>query len=226
VLQDGGVALAITAPAGARVFVDDVAVAEPVPTTLRDLGPGPHRIAVVAADGTRYDVPYVPPAPELSVQTTPTGAAVSIDGAPLGLTPLSSDRIPPGNHELVVRLDGHKPLKQIVQGLQAGERRVVQLALEPTRAVAPPRPSTPGTTPATTTNTTAAECFGSLTLDTDPWSKVSIDGEPFGTTPLVVRRIKAGPHRVRFENEGAGIDVTRTVTAQCDVPVKLRLPLK
>jgi hypothetical protein len=235
VLQDGGVALAITAPVGARVFVDDVAVAEPVPTTLRDLGPGPHRIAVVTADGTRIEVPYAPPAPELSVQTTPAGAAVSIDGAPLGLTPLSSDRIPPGNHELVVRLDGHKPLKQIVQGLQAGERRVVQLALEPTKAMAPPRAggatttttATAGaTTTNSTTNTTAAECFGSLTLDTDPWSKVSIDGEPFGTTPLVVRRIKAGPHRVRFENEGAGIDVTRTVTAQCDVPVKLRLPLQ
>jgi serine/threonine-protein kinase len=224
-LQDDGVSLEISAPAGARVFIDDVEQKERVPTTLRTLTPGTHHIVVLGQDGVRVDVPYTPPPPRLSVTTTPPGAAVTIDGAPLGLTPLSTDNVPPGNHELMLRLDGHKPLKELVADLQGGELRAVERTLE--KAPLLVRPTT--STTATTTNapsTPAGDCYGALTLDTTPWSKVTIDGDPYGTTPLYVRRIKAGTHKVVFENEAEGLKVTRSVTTKCDEPVKVKFPLK
>jgi serine/threonine protein kinase len=226
VLGDDGVSLELTAPLGARVFVDDALQPGRVPLTLRGLSPGPHRIVVVGDDGGRVDVPYVPPAPRLSITTTPPGAAVTVDGAPLGMTPLSTDGVPPGNHELVLRLDGHKPLKEIVGDLQAGERRALERTLEKAQAVAArPAPSTT-TASAPEPSSPAAECFGALTLDTTPWSKVTIDGDPYGTTPLYVRRIKGGVHKVVFENEAEGLKVVRSVTTKCDEPVKLKFPLK
>ena len=225
VVADDGVSIELAAPEGARVFVDDKEHPGRVPTTVRGLSPGPHRIVVVADDGTRIDVPYEAPAPRLSVTTTPPGAAVTVDGAPLGLTPLSTDRVPPGNHELVLRLDGHKLVKELVSDLQAGEVRSLSRALE---KLAAPARVTPTTTSAPTAApaTAVAECFGALTLDTTPWSKVTIDGDPYGTTPLYVRRIKGGAHKVVFENEAEGIKASRSVTTKCDEPVKLKFTLK
>jgi tRNA A-37 threonylcarbamoyl transferase component Bud32 len=220
-IADDGVSVELTAPVGARVLVDDREQPGRLPTTLRGLTPGPHKIVVVTDDGTKIDVPYAPPAPRLVVTTTPPAAAVTIDGAPLGLTPLSTDRVPPGNHELVLRLDGHKLVKERVGDLQAGEARSLSWTLEKLTPREPPdQPSPPPPPPPTT------ECFGALTLDTTPWSKVTIDGDPYGTTPLFVRRIKGGSHKVVFENEAEGIKATRTITTKCDEPVKLKFPLK
>jgi serine/threonine-protein kinase len=226
VLADDGVSVELSAPVGARVFVDDKEQPGRVPTVVRGLSPGPHRIVVVGDDGTKIEVPYAAPAPRLSVTTTPAGAAVTVDGAPLGLTPLSTDRVPPGNHELVLRLDGHKPLKEVVSDLQAGEARALARTFEKLALVT--RPTTPTTAATTTTPTPMppTECFGALTLDTTPWSKVTIDGDPYGTTPLFVRRIKGGAHKVVFENEAEGLKTARTVTTKCDEPVKLKFTLK
>jgi serine/threonine-protein kinase len=227
VLGDDGVSVELSAPVGARVLVDDQEQPGRVPLTVRGLSPGPHRIVVVGDDGVKIDVPYEAPAPRLSVTTTPPGAAVTVDGAPLGLTPLSTDRVPPGNHELVLRLDGHKPIKEFVGELQAGELRTLARTFE--KLAAQPRPTTTTTTAGTTPPpppAPAAECFGALTLDTTPWSKVTIDGDPYGSTPLYVRRIKGGVHKVVFENETEGLKTTRSVTTKCDEPVKLKFTLK
>jgi serine/threonine-protein kinase len=59
--------------------------------------------------------------------------------------------------------------------------------------------------------TTAAE-DGFLTLQTTPWTQVSIDGEPEGSTPLFKLRLRAGKHTLHLVNEQAGIDVTRNLT--------------
>lgn len=46
---------------------------------------------------------------------------------------------------------------------------------------------------------------GVMTLDTVPWSKVVIDGEVRGTTPLFRVKLMPGQHTVRFLNDGAGL---------------------
>jgi serine/threonine protein kinase len=221
VLNEDGVTFELLAPAGAKVIVDDVEQNGRLPLTLRGLSPGGHRIVVVLGDGTRIDVPYAPPPPRLSITTTPAGAAVTIDGAPLGLTPLTTDAVPPGNHEVVLRLEGYKLVKEVVTDLKGGEQRPITQTLEKASFK-----GTSPTTPSGTATTTATECFGALTLDTTPWSKVNIDGDPYGTTPLFVRRIRGGAHKVVFENEGEGLKVTRTVTTKCDEPVKLKISLR
>ncbi len=46
---------------------------------------------------------------------------------------------------------------------------------------------------------------GVMTLDTVPWSKVLIDGEVRGTTPLFRVKLLAGQHTVTFVNDSAGL---------------------
>jgi hypothetical protein len=49
------------------------------------------------------------------------------------------------------------------------------------------------------------ETPGLLTLDTQPWTRVTIDGEVRGTTPLWKVRLMPGEHTIEFRNERAGI---------------------
>lgn len=49
------------------------------------------------------------------------------------------------------------------------------------------------------------ETPGLLTLDTQPWTRVTIDGEVRGTTPLWKVRLMPGPHVIEFSNERANI---------------------
>ena len=52
---------------------------------------------------------------------------------------------------------------------------------------------------------------GFLSLNTNPWTEVNIDGEPYGVTPLFKIRLKSGPHRLTLTNPQAGINNTRTI---------------
>jgi serine/threonine-protein kinase len=42
-------------------------------------------------------------------------------------------------------------------------------------------------------------------VQTRPWSKVSIDGRPVGTTPLMNVPLSAGSHTLTFTNDDFGI---------------------
>lgn len=53
---------------------------------------------------------------------------------------------------------------------------------------------------------------GFLTLRTNPWCEVTIDGTPAGTTPLVKYRLAAGPHKVELVNEKVGARAKLTVS--------------
>ena len=51
----------------------------------------------------------------------------------------------------------------------------------------------------------AAPGTGTLRVQTRPWSKVSIDGRPVGTTPLMNVPLSAGSHTLVFTNDDFGI---------------------
>jgi hypothetical protein len=53
-----------------------------------------------------------------------------------------------------------------------------------------------------------------LTIATTPWTKVTIDDQVRGSTPLFGERLLPGVHRFRFANEQQGIDVTRDLELQ------------
>ena len=67
---------------------------------------------------------------------------------------------------------------------------------------------------------------GYLTLSTEPWTKVSVAGEPLGSTPLYKARLSAGKQTLTLVNEGAGINTTRVVTIKPGevTRVELKLP--
>jgi hypothetical protein len=61
-----------------------------------------------------------------------------------------------------------------------------------------------------------------LTVATVPWTRVVIDDQVRGSTPLFGERLLPGVHRVRFANEQYGIDVTRDLVVQGAKLTKVR----
>lgn len=124
-----------SSPDGARVRVDGE-LAGTTPTTI-ELSEGTHDVRVAkpgfipqqrtidAVGGVRETLDLtLQPEPRgsavLVVQSAPSGAAVSIDGEPVGKTPLTHP-IEPGRHELRVELSGHRP--QIREVVLAPDKR-------------------------------------------------------------------------------------------------------
>jgi eukaryotic-like serine/threonine-protein kinase len=157
------------------------------------------------------------------VESTPPGAAVSLDGLDTGLvTPARLPGLPRGKTSIVgVALAGYGIQQRVVT--PAGERELVQVALvadvpapvpppvavaspvaapepQPRRAIiAKPRP--PPKPP------------GALSLrSSGPWFDVYLGSEKIGTTPLVRRELPAGTHRLRLVNPTLGVEKKLEVT--------------
>ncbi|MCC7536843.1 MAG: PEGA domain-containing protein, partial [Deltaproteobacteria bacterium] len=50
-----------------------------------------------------------------------------------------------------------------------------------------------------------------LSVNTDPWSNVFVDGRMVRATPLLRHRVTAGRHRVVVRNPGLGLERAMTV---------------
>src|SRR5207247_10377028 len=59
----------------------------------------------------------------------------------------------------------------------------------------------------------AAEAFGFVTVNANPFGTVFIDGAEVGTTPIISFRVKAGRHTIRVERAGYK---TKTESVQVD----------
>jgi eukaryotic-like serine/threonine-protein kinase len=60
------------------------------------------------------------------------------------------------------------------------------------------------------------EGFGELSLDTVPWSYVTLDGRDLGATPLAHVRLASGKHRLALRNPESGLSRTMTITIKAD----------
>jgi hypothetical protein len=85
------------------------------------------------------DLALAPAAPkgapiELTVETSPTGAVINLDGNPLGLAPTTA-KVLPGTHELSAELGGF-PTQRATVELKESEPRTVTLRFEPEATVA------------------------------------------------------------------------------------------
>jgi hypothetical protein len=124
----------------------------------------------------------------LSVESSPAGALVSIDGTPRGKTPLRLE-LGEGKHALDVSLGGatrHVPLT-----LAAGTITAHSFEFAP-----PPAP---------------AAADAAIEIRSEPaGGRVVVDGVARGTTPVVVRGLTAGRHEIQVG--GPFRTVTRTVT--------------
>jgi TonB family protein len=146
-------------PAGARVRVNGQATGQ-TPLRLGDLPLGAYEIQVeqggyeaqtrsvtldAGSPSAQVRVALARPAALASgtanILSTPSGAAVSVDGRRVGTTPLSGLKLKPGTRRVEIALDDHETWTGSVD-VAAGERGRVEVRL---RAIAkpPPPPPTP-----------------------------------------------------------------------------------
>lgn len=157
----------------------------------------------------------------LAVESVPDGALVLDSGEPLGRTPLTI-RLRPGDHNLTVERPGFEPIQQLVK-LEAGAMTKLPFTLRRVRPEASTqvreeaRPPPPSKT---------LRGSGYVTLDTRPWTEVSIDGVASGSTPLFQLPVSPGTHVFRVRNVEAGIDEIRSVTVVDGKTAKLKWDLK
>jgi hypothetical protein len=138
---------------------------------------------------------------ELVVQSRPAGASVSVDGTKRGVTPLTVS-LKSGAHVLEVQIGKSEP-RVIPLTIQANVQTAQYIELQGVQAT------------------------GSLAIKSEPsGARVSIDGQPRGTTPATIRELPAGDHSVVLElgNRKAtqAVKIEAGSTAQLVVPIPRR----
>ena len=124
----------------------------------------------------------------LVVESTPPGAQVEIDGTQRGTTPVTLE-LPSGSHEIALT--------------RRGITRRFTVAISP------------GEQTSQTLDWSKVKETGSLAVTTEPvGARVSVDGRPYGVTPLTIPDLPAGRRRVVLEGQGG--TVRREVTIETD----------
>ncbi|MEL6546912.1 MAG: serine/threonine-protein kinase, partial [Myxococcota bacterium] len=137
---------------------------------------------------------------QYQLDTEPAGAQVFLDDEHLGTSPYSMSALEPGTHRLRVEKEGFVVIERQID-VKAGEQKTLLLTLEGqakirTNAVkpaAPPRARSRTTTVRTARPSTTAD--GTLTLNTKPWTRIFVDGEMIGVTPVFKVALPPGRHQ-------------------------------
>ena len=120
---------------------------------------------------------------QISLEVDVDGARVILDGRLVGRTPLEPVTVQPGTHALRVELEGHEPWEGEVEAA-AGETAFAEASLPERVYARPPAP-------------------GRLVVTVEPpGSRVLIDGELVGTSPIPDLEVAEGTHEVRIERTG------------------------
>jgi serine/threonine-protein kinase len=135
----------------------------------------------------RSTAPAIVPG-QLTVDSSPTGALVAVDGQAQAVTPLSLTSLPPGHHTITVSKAGYASETRAVD-IASGSKSVVSLQLAPTTAI--------------------------VAADSDPaGAAIWIDGKDSGrVTPARIALDKPGSHSFVFKRTGY-LDETVSANAQ------------
>jgi serine/threonine-protein kinase len=148
-------------------------------------------VAEVVAPPTPEPVVEATPAPSplptppldigsLRVETTPPGAAISVNGEERGSAPLDLTGLAVGNYEVRAELRGYEAKAETVTIVDSAPAVELKLAL-----------------------TRLAPATGSVEIVSQPpGAEVSIDGNRVGLTPLADLKLRAGSHRVEISADG------------------------
>jgi hypothetical protein len=196
---------------------------------------------------------------QLRLEVKPKQAQVFLDGYYVGIVDdfdgtFERLHFRPGDHELVLYLEGYQTVKQNVR---LGQRQEGKVKLQMTPLAAgqtaepPPRPANPPPdegnvgdqappprrqvlpprAPSAGAMSVEAQGFGSLVIRVQPsGSEVFVDGErwqgPEGAERLVIQ-VPAGPHKIEVRKEGAApFTTTVQVRSGETVPLNVSLPVK
>lgn len=186
----------VSRPKGAAIAVDGVRGAAKTPAVL-ELEPGEHRVELAlsgfepwsetvrlaAGKEMRLETSLTQVPPTLEITVEPAGARVAVDGIDRGQAPVTLADLVPGRHRLSAAAPGRVPANQEVD-LPAGETVRIALSLKEKT----PSRSKPNVAPAV------------LSINSDPWSRVTLNGEPIGDTPILGRSVEPGKYRIVLTN--------------------------
>ncbi len=148
---------------------------------------------------------------KLTVQSTPSGARVTIDGQRAGITPYSA-QIRGGGHRVAVELDAQRDERDVA--LEYGEPETVELTLRSisSRPVKPPTPVAP----------TGAQ--GTLVVRGKPeGALITIDEVPAGTLPMTIP-VAEGQHQIKVTSFGySSYETTAYVARGADAAVDVNM---
>lgn len=158
-------------------------------------------IAVVTAGvywKDRWQASAAPAGGSLRIQSDPAGAEVRLNGVVKGTTPLALT-MPAGSYSLTVQHGANS--KELPVSVTNGETTVHHITWTDTTAAAPA-----GT--------------GNLSVATDPpGGEVVVDGEERGVSPLTLRNLPVGQHRVVVRARGT--NYTRTIQIEAGATASL-----
>ncbi len=144
-------------------------------------------------------------------QLNRTAAASSPQGAPI-VAPTVPAAVPAAplsaSAARIVELSALPPLRKAAPAPAAhpATRVALAAALLPAHAALQP--------PTTSEKPDAAPSFGFLTIDTSPWSMVSVGGKSLGQTPLVSVRLPVGPQVLQLRNPELGLETSFSVSIE------------
>ncbi len=114
---------------------------------------------------------------------------------------------PSANAARVVDLDALPPLRKASATTAAHPAlRLTAAVAQPAHAALPP--------PVASEKSDALPSFGFLTIDTSPWSMVSVAGRSLGQTPLVSVRLPVGPQVLQLRNPELGLETSFSVSIE------------
>jgi eukaryotic-like serine/threonine-protein kinase len=215
-------------PSGATVYIDGSALAQRTPARVTDLSPGEHRIrlelngyagwesAFNASTGTVLPLQTVTlqPLPSEPVATNNSRYSRS---SRLHASSSSGSASSDGASDSASRSSrSSKPAAPAEASDGADEAPSTSSAraskpIEPAEEAAEDEPAKPEAKPEVA-SADEAQGVGTLRVNTRPWSKVSIDGKPYGNTPKMNIELPAGEHTLTFVNEEFGIRKSVPVT--------------
>ncbi len=138
-----GLLLILSKPSLAYIDMDGISVGK-TPLFLHDTAFGQHRISASApgylsriitvnvADQVpqKIEINLVSDSARIMVETAPTGAVITLDGANIGKTPQSLSAIASGKHTIELSLPGYSSFKKDFS-VQAGDQQTIKTTMSP-----------------------------------------------------------------------------------------------
>lgn len=207
-----------TSPSGATLYVDGTSQGT-TPKSGITLTPGSHDVLISKTGYSDYPQTVTIEAGKtkeltvtltsdqqpdttgtITITSTPSGAAIYLDGVSKGMTPAKLSGISPNTYTLRLTKSGYKDFSGTV-AVAAGKTTTVTATLNAITTATATTPAQPGT--------------GSLSVVTNPaGAQVSIDGAMAGVSPTTIPGLSAGTHNLMLKMNGyQDLMTTVTITA-------------
>ena len=119
-----------------------------------------------------------------------------------GVTPVTVSLPTVGATEVIIERAGYREYRRLV--VAPTNSTVVNLDASLERKYQPSNPDLPPPLIQNDPPVIDPGATGYLSVNSNPWSAVSVDGKPVGNTPLVNYKLSAGYHTVVMENRDLG----------------------